>query len=175
MLIAVFSVVFLLSYIFFPKIHLHEIVTEEFKLLKKESKIEASLFFLFPIISGILISYFPNAEKILEKNMGNYLAAVSIFSGFLLNMAVSLNTVISKLSEKQRIKEEGIKKISKEVNTIVHYSLLVGFLFLMLCILETFFGYNKWIMGFILITGIHFLTGMLMVYRAIYLVTKNAY
>lgn len=175
MLIIMLLIVFLcIVYIFFPKIHLHEIVIEEFKLLKKESKIEAFLFFIFPIISGILISYFPNVEKNFNENMGNYLAIVSIFSGFLLNIAVFLDTVISKLSEKRRIKEEGIKKISKEVNTIVHYSLLVGFLFLILCILEIFFGYN-WIIIFILISGIHFLFGILMVYRAIYLMTKNAY
>lgn len=176
MLKIMFSIAFLcIIYIFFPKIHLHEIVVEEFRLLKKESKIQAFIFYVFPIISGILISRFPDVGKNFDENMGNYLAIVSIFSGFLLNIAVFLDTVISKLSEKQRIKEEGIKKISKEVNTIVHYSLLTSFLFLILCILEIFFGYNKWIMRLILISGIHFLIGMLMVYRAIYLMTKNAY
>ena len=176
MLKIMFLIIFLcIIYIFFPKIHLHEIVVEEFRLLKKESKIQAFIFYIFPIISGIFISHFPDVGKNFDENMGNYLAIVSIFSGFLLNIAVFLDTVISKLSEKRRIKEEGIKKISKEVNTIVHYSLLVGFLFLMLCILEIFFGYNKWIMRLILISGIHFLIGMLMIYRAIYLMTKNAY
>ena len=164
-----------IMYIFFPKIHLHEIVVEEFRLLKKESKLQAFIFYAFPIKLGILISRFPNVYDSLDKNMGNYMVAVSVFIGFFLNISVLLNSVISKLSEKGRFKEGAVRQISKEVNTVIHYSILAGLVFLMLCMLEMSFGYNRWIMILILIVGIHFLTAILMDCRALYLITKNTY
>ena len=163
-----------IMYIFFPKIHLHEIVAEEFRLLKKESRLQSFIFYIFPIILGVFISHFPNAVNRLDKNMGNYMVCVSIFIGFFLNISVLLNSVISKLSEKKRIKEGAVKQISKEVNTVIHYSILTGLVFLMLCVWNTLLGYNKWIMILILIVGIHFLSAMLMTCRALYLITKNA-
>ena len=164
-----------IMYIFFPKIHLHEIVVEEFRLLKKESKLQAFIFYAFPINLGILISRFPNVYDSLDKNMGNYMVAVSVFIGFFLNISVLLNSVISKLSEKGRVKEGAVRQIFKEVNTVIHYSILAGLVFLMLCMLEMSFGYNRWIMILILIVGIHFLTAILMDCRALYLITKNTY
>lgn len=164
-----------IMYIFFPKIHLHEIVVEEFRLLKKESKLQAFIFYIFSIILGVFMSRFPNVVNSFDKNIGNYMVAVSIFIGFFLNISVLLNSVISKLSEKKRIKEGVIKQISKEVNTVIHYSILAGLVFLMLCVWNTLLGYNKWIMILILIVGIHFLATVLMIYRVIYLITKNLY
>jgi hypothetical protein len=162
-------------YIFFPKIHLHEIFVEEFRLLKKESKLQVFIFYIFPVISGVLISQFPNVWYNLDKNMGNYMVIVSIFIGFLLNVSIFLSSVISKLSEKGRVKEGSVKQVSKEVNTVIHYSILVGLVFLTLCMLEMSLGYNKWIITLILTVGIHFLTAILMTCRAIYLITKNVY
>ena len=170
-----FIIVPCIMYIFFPKIHLHEIVVEEFRLLKKESKVQAFMFYIFPVISGVLVSRFPNVYDSLDENIGNYMVCVSIFIGFFLNISVLLNSVISKLSEKKRIKEGVIKQISKEVNTVIHYSILVGFIFLILCVWNTLLGYNTWTMILILIVGIHFLVTALMIYRAIYLITKNLY
>lgn len=118
---------------------------------------------------------FPNVVNILDENIGNYMVAVSIFIGFFLNISVLLNSVISKLSEKKRIKEGVIKQISKEVNTVIHYSILAGLVFLMLCVWNILLGYTTWIMILILIVGIHFLATVLMIYRAIYLITKNLY
>lgn len=164
-----------IMYIFFPKIHLHEIVLEEFRLLKKENKFQAFIFYIFPIILGVFMSRFSNVYDSFDENMGNYMACVSIFIGFFLNISVLLNSVISKLSEKKRIKEGVIKQISKEVNTVIHYSILAGLVFLILCVWNTLLGYNKWIMILILIVGIHFLTTALMIYRSIYLITKNLY
>lgn len=164
-----------IMYIFFPKIHLHEIVLEEFRLLKKENKLQAFIFYIFPVILGILISRFPNLYDSLDENMGNYMVCVSIFIGFFLNISVLLNSVISKLSKKGRVKEEAVKQISKEVNTVIHYSILTGLVFLILCVWNIILGYNKWIMILILIIGVHFLATALMIYRAIYLITKNLY
>jgi hypothetical protein len=161
-------------YIFFPKIYLHEIFVEEFRLLKKESKFQAFVFYIFPVISGVLISQFPNVWYNFDKNMGNYMVIVSIFIGFLLNISVLLNSVISKLSEKGRVKEGTVRQVSKEVNTVIHYSILVGLVFLTLCVLEMSLGYNK-IIILILTVGIHFLTSILMACRDLYLITKNAY
>ena len=162
-------------YIFFPKIHLHEIAIEEFRLLKKESGFQVFIFYIFPVISGVLISQFSNVWYNLDKNIGNYMVIVSIFIGFLLNVSIFLSSVISKLSEKGRVKEGSVKQVSKEVNTVIHYSILVGLVFLTLCMLEMSLGYNKWIMMLILITAIHFLTSILMAFRALYLITKNMY
>lgn len=175
MLKIMFLIIFLfIAYIFFPKIHLHEIAIEEFRLLKKESWLQAFIFYVFPVILGILVSCFPNAVNSLYENMGNYMMAVSIFIGFFLNISLLLSLVISKLSEKGRVKEGAVKQVSKEVNTIIHYSILMGFVFLTLCMLEILLGYNKWIIILIFTVGIHFLTAILMAFRALYLITKNA-
>ena len=163
-----------IMYIFFPKIHLHEIVVEEFRLLKKESKVQAFMFYIFPVISGVLVSRFLNALNSLDKNIGSYMIEVSVFIGSLLNISVLLSSVISKLLEKGKVKEAAIRQISKEVNTIIHYSILIGFIFLLLCVLEILLGYDKWIGILILITAIHFLSAILMSFRALYLITRNA-
>ena len=170
----------IISYIYFPKIHFHEIVIEELKILNKQKKgkLQLLIFYLIPILLWILFFFYITENEIstFDKNIGNYVSIISIFCGFLLNISVFLDTILSKIIDRGKVKDkQEMKEISREVNVIVNYTLLVGFIFLILCIIEIFFGVNKYIVVFIITFGIHFFIGIMMVYRVIYILTRNTY
>jgi len=53
--------------------------------------------------------------------------------------------------------------------------LLVGLVFLIFCAFGLFFGINKYTTASIVSLGIHFFLGIIMIYRNIYILTKNSY
>ena len=87
----------LFFYILFPKIHSHDVVIEEMKILyrSKWGKIQISIFILFPILVGVVCFFIVSDEKIKEfyENIGNYLSIISILCGFLLNISVFLDSI----------------------------------------------------------------------------------
>lgn len=170
----------LFFYILFPKIHSHDVVIEEMKILyrSKWGIFQILIFVLFPISVGVVCFFIVSDEKIKDfyGNIGNYLSIISIFCGFLLNISVFLDSVLGKIIEKRKMTDiEDINYVFKEINTIINYTLLIGFIFLMFCAFGLFFGINKYITASIVSLGIHFFLGIIMIYRNIYLLTKNSY
>lgn len=170
----------------FKRINIFGIIKDHFKTLRRfdsKSKIiywkDLIIFIGIPTIIGVLLAYKGFSIK---PYIGNLIAAISIFGGFLFNLLAIIYSQIDKIKSDANQENNLLKKIFvKEIHVNISYSIVLSLIIILVlfCCTATFpsFKYDwlvkKICLGFTYFLLIKFLLTLLMVLNRIYILLKK--
>jgi hypothetical protein len=137
------------------------------------------LFIVFPLIFAGTLSYVGFSIK---PFIGNLIAAIAIFGGFLFNLLAIVYSQIDKIKTDAETENSGIKKrFVKEIHINISYSIVLSILIVAVLICSTIvlpsFQYDwiikKIVLGLIYFSLFHFFLTLLMILNRVYILLKR--
>lgn len=144
----------------------------------KTSKIDLFVFFVIPLIIGLVLTIL---NVSIQNITGDLLKAIAIFSAFLFNMLAIVNGSL----DSEKVKNNKIRTIyAKEIHSNLSFEILVGIFLVLLLIIQSVFEnmsdtnvYVYWIKNIVeglnfTLLGVFFLT-LLMCLNRVYILIKH--
>jgi len=170
----------------FTRVNILNIVRDHFNTLKrlnpKNDRIywkDFLLFIFFPVCIGILLTL---QGVSIKTYIGNLIAAIAIFGGFLFNLLAIIYSQIDKIKTDANQENSTIKKrFVKEIHINISYSIVLSLIIIMCLLVCTFkipgFQYDfivkKVFIGFTYFLLINFILTLLMVLNRVYILLKK--
>ncbi len=170
----------------FERIDIVKIIKDHFLTLSrfdsKSKKIywkDFILFIIFPVIIGTFLSY---KNFSIKPFIGNLIAAIAIFGGFLFNLLAIIYSQIDKIHADANKGENKLKKVFvKEIHINISYSIVLSLIIIIILIACTIhlpnFPYDwlvkKITLGLTYFLLAKFLLTLLMVLNRVYILLKK--
>lgn len=170
----------------FKRVNIFKIISDHFLTLRKldsESKYiywkDLLLFIVFPLLIGVYLAY---KGFSITPYIGNLIAAISIFGGFLFNLLAIIYSQIDKIKTDAEKEDNKLKKrFVKEIHVNISYAIVLSLIIVLLLIACSAnfseFKYDwffvKILFGLTYFLLIKFLLTLLMVLNRVYLLLKK--
>jgi hypothetical protein len=170
----------------FKRIDIVRIIKDHFKTLRRLDSDKKSiywkdfvLFLVFPIFLGTFLVY---QEISIQEYVGNLIAAISIFGGFLFNLLAIIYSQIDKIKTDAQNENSSLKKrFINEIHINISYSIVLSLIIVvaLLASTSTLPAYKfDWLvknifLGCIYFLLINFLLTLLMVLNRVYILLKK--
>lgn len=170
----------------FKRINIFKIIGDHYTTLRRldsDSKYiywkDGLLFIFFPLALAFFLAYFGFSVK---PFIGNLIAAIAIFGGFLFNLLAIVYSQIDKIKSDAESENNSIKKrFVKEIHINISYSIVISIFIVAILICSTItlpsfkcdWLVKKLVFGIIYFLLFHFFLTLLMILNRVYILLKK--